>query len=442
MSLRLDNRFFVTDTPAPAKTAKITNEKKCSICKHATHCEIDPFGQETNEPQILVLTDVMDNKNFPLSSSEHRKILSIAKKTGISNDQILWASCIPYVASNIKQNLPALRTAALYCQPAVIEKIKKYKNVTAVIPMGHAAVESIMTHLYPASMASKSANVSAFWRGFHIPDANIKKWICPTMHPRDGDDDRGNFLHYDTIWRQDMEQAFKTAFSPFPDQKENIVILEDKKQRIDLMRQILSERPSYIAIDYETSGLKPHDVLNHHIYCLSLCFDGITSYAMDCPQEPKELALLQKILQSNAISKIAHNMKFEHMWTKNILGYDILNWFWDTMIMSHILNNQKGVTGLKFQTYVNFGIAGYEQEVSSFLRSKDSKNGNAVNQLAPYKKTIRDDGGFDVVPARLPNSVRNKILYYCAQDSLYTYRLFRKQYKEALKEVSYEFDDE
>jgi len=98
------------------------------------------------------------------------------------------------------------------------------------------------------------------------------------------------------------------------------------------------------------------------------------------------------------------------------LKVNVRGWKWDTMLATHVLDNQTGVTGLKFQTYLQFGIMGYESGVSRYLKSvnEDQHGANAKNQIL---KLMRSKSG------------RKKLLKYNALDSIYEYRLAKKQIK-------------
>ena len=61
------------------------------------------------------------------------------------------------------------------------------------------------------------------------------------------------------------------------------------------------------------------------------------------------------------------------------LRQPVRGWYWDSMIAAHILNNQAGVSGLKFQTYVHFGVIDYSSEISPYLKS-DDKSANGINK--------------------------------------------------------------
>ena len=62
---------------------------------------------------------------------------------------------------------------------------------------------------------------------------------------------------------------------------------------------------------------------------------------------------------------------------------------------------------MKFQTYENFGIAGYESKVAPFIKGKKEDGANGFNRL-------------DQVPI-------DELLQYCGEDSIYTYKLFENQ---------------
>jgi hypothetical protein len=101
-------------------------------------------------------------------------------------------------------------------------------------------------------------------------------------------------------------------------------------------------------------------------------------------------------------------MKYEHAWSLIKLKTQVENWDWDTMLMAHILDNRPGITGLKFQTYINFGVIDYSNEIAPYLSGLDEKNGNSLNRIEELIKT---------------ESGKEKLMKYCALDSIFEYRL-------------------
>jgi len=110
---------------------------------------------------------------------------------------------------------------------------------------------------------------------------------------------------------------------------------------------------------------------------------------------------------------MSHNMKFEETWSVVRLRQPVQNWGWDSMQAAHVLDNRTGVTGLKFQTYVNFGVVDYASEVAPYLRAKDN-NGNAINRIM---ELVEMPGG------------KEKLLEYCGLDAIYEHRLALIQQK-------------
>jgi len=132
-----------------------------------------------------------------------------------------------------------------------------------------------------------------------------------------------------------------------------------------------------MAFDYETTGLKP-DRPEQQIVSCSFCLDGYETWA--CRIDKKSHAALSKVLLS-LLPKIAANMKFEERWTRAKLGHGVANWDWDTMVAAHVLDNRPGITSLKFQAYVQFGIGEYDSTVAPYLRSDSSNGLNRIREV-------------------------------------------------------------
>jgi hypothetical protein len=138
---------------------------------------------------------------------------------------------------------------------------------------------------------------------------------------------------------------------------------------------------------------------------MSICDDLNHTYAFMLTK-----AIIPMIIEflSSDVAKIASNLKFEHTWSEVCFGVEVQNWFWDTMLAAHVLDNRSHISGLKFQTFVNFGVFGYDAEVSPFLKGVEKKNANSLNRIDELIKT---------------ESGRQKLLIYCGMDSLFEYRL-------------------
>jgi len=75
------------------------------------------------------------------------------------------------------------------------------------------------------------------------------------------------------------------------------------------------------------------------------------------------------------------------------------------MYWSHIFDNRTGITGLKFQAYVCFGIDAYDEDVAAYIKAKDS---NSLNKMIKFVSTKRG---------------KDACLKYCAYDSILELRL-------------------
>jgi hypothetical protein len=83
------------------------------------------------------------------------------------------------------------------------------------------------------------------------------------------------------------------------------------------------------------------------------------------------------------------------------------------MLASHVLDNRAGITSLKFQAAVHFGLFNYDSEIEPWIKSSDPKNSNSLNHILEFVNGQ-------------PHG-REKILHYCGMDALLTYRLWKIQ---------------
>jgi uracil-DNA glycosylase family 4 len=108
---------------------------------------------------------------------------------------------------------------------------------------------------------------------------------------------------------------------------------------------------------------------------------------------------------------LVSNCKYEETWSAVKLRQPVKNWIWDTMLAAHIFDNRPGITNLKIQTYLMFGIIDYASEVSPYLEGV-GEGGNSLNRI---KELLKLPGG------------KVKVLTYCGYDSVYQYRLAELQ---------------
>lgn len=82
------------------------------------------------------------------------------------------------------------------------------------------------------------------------------------------------------------------------------------------------------------------------------------------------------------------NSKFEEIWGA-VFFKARHKWHFDTLMCAHILDNRHGYTGLKFQTFIKFGIRPYDKEISKYLKTKGEFN---TIEKAPLKDLLLYNG--------------------------------------------------
>jgi len=107
-------------------------------------------------------------------------------------------------------------------------------------------------------------------------------------------------------------------------------------------------------------------------------------------------------------------MKFEQNWSVERVGTPVYGWEWDSMQAAHILDNRKGITGLKFQAYVNFGLIDYDSHIEGWLKGGGEQGANSINKVR------------ELVEKKGPD----ELLTYCGLDSLLEFKLAEIQRKE------------
>jgi DNA polymerase I len=343
--------------------------------------------------------ELEDARGEPWQGKAGRTLQKMYKELGVD----LFEDCLNINAVSCRPMTKkgTNRTPTSYeiecCRRRVLQVIAERKPKIIVL-LGNTAIESVLGHRW---MKGAIGGINK-WRGWTIPDQDFKAWICPVFHP--SFIMRSNADELITVWKNDLERAFAKLDSRFPVYKEpNIKYISDLSE--------LNEIENEETIDYETTGLKPQ-AEGHEIICCSVATNENDVYVFMMPEDPSQRQYYIRTLTNRRIKKMAHNMRFEHEWSKEILGATVKNWYWDSMLAAHVLDNRGGISGLKFQTYVNFGIIDYSSDVDKWLSAVESKNGNSLNRIKELIQT---------------NSGRQKLMKYCAKDSTHQYRLAMKQ---------------
>jgi len=385
------------------KTAKSLQEKKqavikkgCDLCELNKTCLTPKMKYTGNgKKEVLIIAEAPgkteDEKGIQLIGQAGQILRSILKEIQIDLDEDCWKTnaiiCRP------EGNRTPTGKEIRCCQHNLMETIEKLKP-KKIILLGKTALESYFLN-------RQSIKTIEQWIGWQIPDYKNNCVIFPTYHPsyllRD---ENNNALR--EIFRNNIGNAFDHPGLPSLDNIE-VTKFYTKENAIEFLETLSNER---IVIDFETNSLYPY-LEQSKILCMSIARirqNKIESFAFPIFYEDDFLKVLRRILQNKKIEKIGQNIKFEQLWAKNVLKHSIEGWCWDTMLGTHILDNRAGITGLKFQAFVQYGVEDYDKEVKPFFVMDENK----INTL-------------DKFPL-------DKRLEYCGLDSYYEYKLYLDQY--------------
>lgn len=362
-------------------------ESICDKCKLNTGCDSPKYPVKgKGKKKILIVLESpgkeedLKDKHGPttqlLDEELERKGINLYKDCWIT----FGVNCRPARSSR----KPTKREIKC-CSNILKERIKELKP-KLIFLMGEIALASFMEKKLSETLGSITK-----WRGFSIPDQVAKSWVTLTHHPM-----YAEYMKYDTdktiakkIFRSDITKGLKKLKKKFPILKKyNIQLHLKSKTIIPVLRRIYQEQtPDLLAFDYETTGVKPYKK-GHKIICVAI-YDGITAHAFFLKKK-RVIKLWKYILKNKFINKTAQNIKFEHIWTKRILKTTVKGWKLCTMQASHIEDNRSGITGLKFQSYINFGQEDYSSHLDKYMK-KEGKKGFGFNDLesAPIEEVMK-----------------------------------------------------
>ena len=401
--------FFTDEDLRPAYSTHLTPQcGKCGLFRACTTPKMGVTGE--GKQKILIVADAptkREDKDGKRWTGEAGHLLrGVLKKLGVSLEKDCWA--INAINCKTKDGAGPDDKQIEYCRPLVMQAIKKLKP-NVILLMGTAALKSVV--IQNDGKGGKRVNADAtmaIWRGWVIPDRALGAYIAPTFHPnyvlRQRDDDVSR-----VIWEQDISNSLSAnggeGLPDWTDPDKCITCYSEKDHRsiVEYLRTISDlDRSRAVAFDYETTGLKPQGE-RHKVVSMSVCADK--DHAVAFPVYPKLHKHIVKFLRSK-VGKIAANMKYEEMWSQEIFDTRVNNWVHDTCLAAHVLDNRRGIAGLDFQMYVNFGLLNYGGEVKKYFGSgeeKEKHGGNAVNNI-------------DKIPL-------SRLLRYNAIDSLGEFRL-------------------
>ena len=395
---------------------------ECSLYKNCKSPKMQPTGE--GRLKILIIAEAPgkteDEQNKQLIGDAGKLLRSRLEEKGFDLDRDFWKTnaviCRP--PNNRKPKKKELKLCQNHYFDFIEEKKPKF-----IWLLGAAAIESY----YMTRFSDDDGTVltPTRWRALCIPDAYSKAWVIPLFHPSYAlRNDRDELIQ--SQFNRDLDFAISCLSDDTPPvffkPHEQVEVLTNYSKTYKLLQSLIDSPPEYLCFDYETTGLKPHDE-GHKIACVGLCFDEKKAYSFPL-QHPKFtqeqqdtlVALWKQVLLTES-KKIAQGMKFEDVWSRCICKAEPVNWHHCTMVCSHVLDNRSSFTGLKFQSFIRWGVERYDSKINKYLKAKKGEKFNKVFE-APL----------------------NELLLYCGIDALLTFWLFKEQKEEMTPRLKEAFD--
>ena len=404
--------FSIGEISSTPTTIKRLGCPSCGLYKKCHSPKMEPSGKGHKE--ILIIgeangkTDDLTGTHFVGESGDFlRKRLRIH---GIDLDRDCWKtnalSCYPPKSRSPK---PAEIEA---CRPKIWQAVKEL-NPKLILLCGTDAVHSFYGHRWRHDPLDGIQR----WRGWRIPDRDAQAWVCPIYHPTQlirAEGSKGGPQGVAKVFDLDLTAALKQLEVPLPAspvrEEDCVKVVTDEKELngwlVWLLKHYETEkyRPLCV-IDLETTGLKPHRE-GHAIATCAISWDPDEAIAFPWPKGEHPRRRLHRLFHHPEIKKVAQNLPFEDAWLSHF-GFPVQNWYWDTLLASHTLDNRPKISGLKFQGLVQFGVLGYDDAIGGFLKATSVEEkeygSNAINRVfeAPQDKLLLYDGMDTIITHRL-----------------------------------------
>ena len=287
-----------------------------------------------------------------------------------------------------------------------LEETLKQLAPRLIIAVGPGATGAVL-RLYNSRHFGAEC-MSAQYYGHCIPltiAAGWNCWLAPIQSDREIHANQN--VQMQKVAKDWVQRALGWAIEmarevPPKEELPHVTILYETAEIVRVLKEAALSK--CVGFDYETNALQPETpgakILTSAI-SYSLGGDKLFTYAFPMASEVVR-AQWREFLQSD-VPKVGANIKFEHRWSLVNLGVSVVNWIWDVCVGGRILDCVPGNSGLKFLTFVNFGVIGYDDDVSPFMKDDENKH-NSLD-----KANVRD------------------LLTYNGYDAYFTMECYRRQ---------------
>ena len=398
-------------------------EHSCFRCQRCNSPKLSLIAKKPGGIMFIAgePTQSQDRAHTVWTGSYKNILLPLLEKNRYDMDKVSFAFAAACHGPKLQEMKP--RDAQLVldsCSSTLWSTIGKAQP-QILIPMDSFAWETLTGKYLTGRI--KSATFTDDYVYHLIPDQQLNYWLAPIISPveltammndRRKQDD---YSFYARRTKKFLREVCKHK-EPLPSINTNVTIIDDLERAKFALRDILeNQRPPYLSFDFETDALKIERT-DLDIVCVGIAYFN-TAISMPFYEDEEFRSLFKNIMDKATIGKIAHHAKYESRCCLDKLGSCPEPWAWDSMYGARILYN-KVKCGLKPQTYLNFGVAGYDTVEALFepisKEEEDKYGNNAHNKLR---------NAFENDP-----SVRKKTLTYVAQDAKFTLMLALKQMQE------------
>lgn len=351
----------------------------CNLSKKA----LPLYGEGAKK--LLIVTDCATPEQNCAGSravgSHIRFIKDRLYRYGISLEADCWLTSAVLCESREQPTRPQVNA----CKPNLEATISSLKP-KVVLLIGEAAAYAGYGDTVPGGV---------YLDRVHGFTHNCRRHSCHMIATYIPGSDNRRYSVRDRVIERDLHMAVIALVTPYKVWKDELACVRavSGKEAVKRLTAAVNDtQRRWMAYDYETTGLKPHND-EHRIISCAIADNEDSAYAFMMTDEVKPA--FRRWLDAPHIRKIAHNLAFELSWNKEKMGTYGESMDLDTIIAAHIWDNRdRSAKGIGFLAPMLLGCRPWDNVVSPYMEpdpAEEKRCGdNAVNSLmnAPPREVL------------------------------------------------------